>query len=529
MYSLLIKGGNIIDGTGNPAYKADLAVQGDKIVAIEPTIEAAAEKVIEADGLFVAPGFIDIHTHTDRSIFEFPLADSKVLQGVTTDVTGNCGIGLFPVASARKTELENYLGMVKGKLPEGGISWTDLNGFAAAVESVNPGINLVPLVPHGSLRIAVMGSSDRKPTDQEMQDMEIILADCLNQGAWGMSTGLIYPPGSFAKTDELVRLAQVLARYGAIYSSHVRGESGTLLQAVDEAIQIGRESGTTVEVSHLKAIGKPNWGNGVKALQMIEEARRQGVDIWADQYPYEASSTSLTALIPAWAHDGGVAAMLQRLVDPSCKEKLITGIGLEMNVRGGADRVLIAGLAAGADQELVGKTVQQIAEILGLTPEETVMQLTIDAKGGVSAVYFSIGEEDLETILKNPDVAVGSDGSGINPTTAEKATHPRSYGTFARVLGRYVREKKLLTWESAVRKMTLLPAQRLGLKDRGMLQAGLAADITVFNPDTVTDCAVFENPHQFAQGFEYVVVNGILAAEHGRLTGATAGRVLRKA
>lgn len=528
MYSFLIKGGSIVDGTGKPAYHADVAIQGDQIVAIDTEIEGAADKVINADGLIVAPGFIDIHTHTDRSIFEFPLADSMVLQGVTTDVTGNCGIGLFPVAKERKTELENYLGMVKGKLPEGGISWTDLNGFAAAVESSKPGINLVPLVPHGSLRIAVMGSDDREPSEQEMQNMETILAECLNQGAWGMSSGLIYPPGSFAKTGELVRLAKVLARYGAIYTSHVRGESGTLLNAVDEAIQIGRESGVTVEVSHLKAIGKPNWGKGVQALKMIEEARRQGVDIWADQYPYEASSTSLTALIPAWAHDGGVAAMLRRLADTNCKAELITGIGREMNVRGGAERVLIAGLAASADQELVGKTVRQIADIWGLTPEETVIRLTLDAKGGISAVYFSIGEDDLETILTNPDVAVGSDGSGINPTTAEKAAHPRSYGTFARVLGRYVREKQLLTWESAVRKMTVLPAQRLGLTDRGTLKEGMAADITIFDPQTVTDCAVFDNPHQFAKGIVYVFVNGVLTADHGRLTGAATGRVLRK-
>lgn len=529
MQKLLIRGGRIADGSGCPAYRGDVAVDGDTITGVSALIDTAGRTVINAEGLIVAPGFIDLHTHTDRKIFQNPLGDSKILQGVTTEVAANCGVGPFPVCPDRRGELEDYINTLDGSLPPGGITWTDCEGFSREVELCRPGINVAMLVAHGALRIAAMGSEDRPPTDAEMKDMEALLDTSLRQGAWGMSTGLIYPPGSFAAAPELIALAKVLARHGALYTSHVRNESAGLLNAIDEAINIGRESGARVLISHLKAIGKPYWGNGMEALQRIANAWSSGVQVWADQYPYEATSTSLTALVPGWVHDGGVQALVSRLKDENLQSKIIAGIQQEMNVRGGADRIKIAGVRTAANQAWVGKTVAELAAARRLRPEEAVRQLLAEENSAVNAIYFSLSERDLEGIIQNPEVAIGSDGQVMNAhRDKDKNVHPRSYGTFPRVLGRYVREKKLLPLEIAIRKMTSLPAAIVGLQNRGSIQPGYKADITLFDANTVNDAADFTNPHQYPVGIRQVLINGTIAVDENRLTGQGRGEVLRK-
>ena len=530
LYSLIIYGGEIVDGTGAKKYKADIAIEGDKIAAIGPDFKHCdAETKIDANGLVVAPGFIDMHSHTDASIFRNPLAESKIMQGITSDVTGNCGIGAFPVADYKAIELEKYLTLHNHTAPADGSRWQSFAEYADKLDTIGLGLNLVPLVAHGALRIAAMGSEDREPTAQEMQIMEELLEQTLQEGAWGLSTGLIYPPGSFARTPELIALSKVLARHKTIYASHVRGESNTLLEAVDEAIRIGRESGARIEVSHLKAIGKPNWGKGIQALKNIEAARKEGVDVAADQYPYTATSTGLTALVPSWAHAGGVDLMLVRLADPALRERLNQDINKEMDVRGGADKVMITSLGSNRNEHLSGKTIAEIAKVWGCAADAAVIRLLAEEEGAVGAVYFSLSDIDLEGIISNPEVSVGTDGYALNAELDDgEATHPRSYGTFPRVLGLYVREKKLLSLETAIHKMTAFPAERLGLYDRGLIKEGLAADLTIFDPASVNDCADFINPHRYPVGIEHVIVNGRAVVAAGKVTGVGPGKVLRK-
>jgi N-acyl-D-amino-acid deacylase len=485
--------------------------------------------VIEADGLVAAPGFIDIHSHTDLTIFKHPLAESKVLQGVTTEVIGNCGIGAFPVNPERRTVLIDYLKVHEFHLPTYGLNWSDFTQYVEQLEPIGLGLNLAPLVAHGPLRIAILGAEDRIPSEKELESLKSLLTDSLEKGAWGLSTGLIYPPGSFAKTEELVDLAKIVAHYGAVYASHIRGEGATLMEALDEAIDIGKKSGVRVEVSHLKAMGKENWGKGKEALLRIEKARQGGVDIAADQYPYEATGTSLTALVPPWAHAGGVRELLRRLTSPETTERLQGEVLHEINKRGGPSRIVIAEIGSVRNVELSGKNISQIAELWNCAPEIAVMRLLLEEKAAVGAVYFSLSEEDVAAILSSDQVSVGSDGMGMRAEEDfGKSTHPRSYGTFPRILGVYVREKGYLSMAKAIHKMTGLVAARVGLKNRGLIQPGFMADLVLFDPITIQDRSTFGHPHQYATGVIYTWVNGCPIVQEGRITGNTPGRVLRK-
>ncbi len=527
MFSYLIRQAEVVDGSGQDPFRADVALQGDRIAAVAPRIDGRADRELRAEGLVAAPGFIDIHSHTDGTIFRHPSSESKAMQGVTLEVIGNCGIGCFPVNPERKEILGEYLKMHDFDLPD--LSWRDFDQYARRVESLELGINLAPLVRHGALRIAVMGAENRKPKPDELSRMETLLAESLEQGAWGMSTGLIYPPGSFASTEELISLSKVVARYGGLYTSHIRVETSALMKGLEEAIRIGRESGVRVEVSHLKAAGKHNWGLGPELLRRLELACREGVDIAGDQYPYEATSTSLSVLVPPWAHEGGVAELLKRLAAEDFAARIREEIGKEMSLRGGAENIMISHVFSARNAGVSGRRISEIAANWKTSAEEAVVRLLLEEEAAVGAIFFSLSEKDITSIMADDRVSVGSDGRGMNAAEdSGEATHPRSYGTFARVLGHYVRERKVLPLVKAVWKMSGLPASRLGLRDRGLLRPGFPADMVLFDPGAVRDPATFIRPHAYAEGVIGVWVNGQQIIEKGQFTGTRPGQVLRK-
>ncbi len=527
MFSYLIRQAEVIDGSGKDPFRADVALQGDRIAAVAPRIEGTADRELRAEGLVAAPGFIDIHSHSDGTIFRHPLSESKTMQGVTLEVIGNCGIGCFPVDPARKEILAEYLKMHDFDMPD--LAWRNFNEYVHRVKQEGLGVNLAPLVSHGALRIAVMGAENRAPKSDELSRMQVLLTESLEQGAWGMSTGLIYPPGSFASTEELISLSKIVARYRGLYTSHMRVETSALMQGLDEAMRIGRESGVRVEVSHLKAAGKHNWGLGLELLRRLETARREGVDIAADQYPYEATSTSLSVLVPPWAHEGGVAELLKRLARQDLAARIREEIGKEMSLRGGAENVMISHVFSTRNVAASGRRISEIASDWKTSAEEAVVCLLREEQAAVGAIFFSISEEDITTIMADDRVAVGSDGRGKSADEdSGQATHPRSYGTFVRVLGHYVRERKVLPLIKAIWKMSGLPASRLGLGDRGLLRPGFAADLVLFDPAAVRDTATFIHPHSYAEGIVEVWVNGQQTIEKGKFTGARPGQVLRK-
>jgi len=529
MHSFLIRGAFLADGTGAPLRRADVAVAGDRIAEVSSRIDTPAQRVIDADGLVLAPGFIDIHSHTDMTLFRHPDAPGKAMQGVTVEVTGNCGLSLFPVNPARQEELAEYLGLHDFALPATGFSWDDFASCSDRIDSLSPLINTAPLVGHAPLRIAAMGMDNRAPEAGELARMQEILALSLRQGAWGFSTGLIYPPGSFAVTEEVVELARTAALCGGIYASHIRGEGESLMAALDEAIRIGRESGARVQVSHLKAMGQANRGRGRETLEKLTAARRSGVDVAADQYPYHASATSLSAVVPQWAHDGGVRLLLERLRDPGLRVRLCAEIGREMTAREGAAGIVISNCRSEGNRHFSGQSVAAVASELGCTSEEAVIRLLVDEEGSVGAIFFSMAEDDVRTILADPEVSVGSDGHALDADAdAGEATHPRSYGTFPRVLGHYVRGEKLLSLPAAIRKMTSLPAARLGFTDRGIIRPGFVADLVLFDPEAISERSGYADPHQYATGVIHLLVNGRPVLWDGCLTGERPGRVLRR-
>jgi N-acyl-D-amino-acid deacylase len=528
---LLIRNARIVDGTGNPWFRGDVGVEGDRIVGIGRLSPTGARRTIDAGDAVVAPGFIDLHTHSDFTLPVFPRADAMVHQGVTTQLVGNCGFSPFPVERSRLDMLRAYVAAFDAGIPW---SWNDAAGYAAHLEALPLGCNVVLQVGHGAVRVAVMGFDDRPPTTGELEAMQRLVAASLEQGAVAMSTGLIYVPGSYAATDELVALAQVVKRYGAFYSSHVRGEGDTLVEAIGEALEVGRRAGVPVQLSHHKANGTRNWGRTAVTLAMIDRARAEGHDVLVDQYPYTAGSTTLAAIVPAWAMRGGIDGMAARLADPAARGRIraaLTGSGTEAGGAAGAARefdpesIMIASVPDGVDRSYEGLMLTEIAAMRGEHPADTALHLLERGRGGVQMIVFSMAEEDVRRVMRHPAVAIASDGWTLSPAAGGRP-HPRSYGTYARVLGKYVREEGVLSLEEAVRKMTSLPAQRLRCDDRGRLRPGCVADLVVFDPERVADRGTFQAPHQFCEGVSYVAVNGQLVIEQD--TGARAGRVLRR-
>jgi N-acyl-D-amino-acid deacylase len=500
-YDLLIRHGRIVDGTGSPWYRGDVAVSGDTIAAVGRSLPGTATRVIEANQLVVSPGFIDLHTHARRGIFDVPTADNYVRQGVTTIFEGPDGSSPIP-----------------------------LRPFLEKVATTRISPNFATFVGQGSVREQIIGQVDRAATPAEIERMKDLVRQGMRDGAFGLSSGLFYVPGTFTPTEEVIELARVAGEMGGIYISHMRDEASKVLDSVRETIRIGEEGGLPTQVTHHKIVGKANWGKSVETLRLIEEARTRGVDATIDQYPYTASATSVqAALMPAWALEGGREAVLQRLKDPETRARiLVDSARLIRDERGGGDPKNVQFSSCSWDPSLAGQTLADLTRTRGAEPTiehaaETV--LWIVEQGGCQGIFHAIDEADLVRILKYPGTMIGSDGEV--PIFGKASPHPRSYGTFVRVLGVYVREKHVLTLEDAVRKMSSFPADRVGLLDRGVLRPGMKADIAIFDPETVRDNATFENPHQYATGVSYVIVNGQVVFENGAMTAARPGRVLR--
>ncbi len=531
-FDIVIKNGRVLDGTGKPYSKQDIGVKDGKIVKLG-RIDASSAKTIDAKGRIVLPGFIDIHSHTDHTILPFPEAESFILQGVTTQVTGNCGLTVAPVSKETLPLLKEYLEPFLWAGYDYGWDWRSLSNFFAKIEKKGTSMNLVPLVGQGTIRLAVMGFDSKPASKSQMQQMNNLLSEALEDGAFGMSSGLVYPPGSYSSTEELIELTSVMTKYGALYTSHIRSEEDKLMASVDEAIKIGEASDIPVEISHFKAKGKPQFGMVHATLREVEKARARGVDVSGDVYPYIAGSTSIMSSLPIWALEGGVGKMLQRLKDKKLRKQIAyeidsgTMIGSNGIRAAGWAGIFIAQCARNHSYE--GKSLEQILREKNRLndPFEGFFDWMLEIDGNARVNSFQMDEADVRTVMANPLICFGSDGRAESPKAGGKP-HPRYYGTFPRVLGKYVREEKLLTLEEAVRKMTSFPAGKIGITDRGLIKEGFQADITVFDPDKIIDKATFEVPQQYPVGISYVIVNGEVVVEKGKHTGKKPGRVLRR-
>lgn len=530
-FDLVIRGGLLVDGTGAPAREADVGIRGDSIAAVGNLADARAVRVIDASGLVVAPGFIDMHSHSDFTLLVDGRALSKVTQGVTTELLGESG-SAGPALGPVRPELERTLAELGLTL-----DWTTLGEYFQRLERQGMSVNVVSTVGSGQVRAAVVGYENRPAIVDELQRMEELVDQAMGDGAVGLSSGLIYPPNSYASTDELIALARVAARYGGIYLTHIRDEGDRLLEAVGEAIHIGREAGLPVEILHFKRsgvrlAGGPDGATIQEAAALIEAAQGEGLRVHANLYPYAASQTTLGIRVPDWAHEGGREKLVARLRDPATRARIRGEIAAEFakGIAGSTPETIMLGSTTyEPHRRFQGKRISEIAQELGIDPAEAVIELLDKANGRAVAIYFGMREEDVRYALALPWTTVGSDGTAVAPEgiLARAHPHPRWYGTFPRVLGRYVREQNVLSLEEAVRKMTSLAASRLGLADRGTVAPGFKADLVAFDPNTILDRSTFEKPHALSQGVKYLVVNGVLVLDDGVHTGALPGRVLR--
>ena len=519
-FDLLLVGGTVVDGTGAPGRRADVGVTGDRIAAIGDLSGRTAARTVDASGLVVAPGFIDMLGHSEMTILADPRGVSKVTQGVTTEITGE-GNSIAPVdAATLRQDSAQYAawGLV--------VDWHDLDGYFRRLERSGTPLNVATFVGATQVRRYVIGDADRAPTPAELAQMEALVDTAMRQGALGVSSALGYAPAFYAKTGELVALAKVAARYGGVYATHVRNEGPRIDQALDEAFRIGREARIPVEVWHLKLAGRPSWGRMPQILARFERLRAAGQKVGANSYPYTASATSLDAAIPAWAHAGGVDAMLARLRDPATRARIRRAMG---GGAGGLSGVMVLGVLDTTLKRYEGRRITDIAREEHRDPYDVLFGILLADHARTGAVYFSMSEADVRAAVAAPWVGVGMDFGAVAPDGPldMRVVHPRAYGTFPRILGKYVREEHALTLEAAVRKMTGVAAERLGLGRRGLLREGYYADITVFDPATVADRATFAEPHQTSVGIRYVLVNGRFTLDDGKLTGERPGRPLR--
>jgi N-acyl-D-amino-acid deacylase len=527
---LLVAGARVVDGTGAPWFRGDVCVVGDRIAAVGHLGEMPARRRIDASGLVVAPGFIDMLGQSEYRVLVDPRAASKLMQGITTELTGE-GSSLAPLNARMVAE---YADVWKryGVTPD----WTDFAGYWRDFARARPAINLGSFVGAGGVRDLVVGRENRPATPDELGEMEALVAQAMEQGAFGLSTALQYVPDLYASTEEIVALAKVAARYGGTYITHQRSESYDIDASLDEVFRVAREAGIPAQIYHLKTACKGNFGRMGEVLAKIERARAEGLDVSADQYPYVAGQNGLDANLPAWVREGGTEAMLARLADPEARRRIHEDLreenpeGWENQYlcAGGASGILVASVLHPELKKVEGKTLEAIAREEGKDPVDALMDLVAADRGGTSNIIFIMDEDDVRTALGHPLVSLCTDSGAAaeDGIFSQEGSHPRAWGSAARILGHYVREEHLLTLEEAIRKMTSLPASRMGLADRGILRPGMAADLVVFDPETVRDRATYTDPLHYSEGFRYVAVNGELVVDGGRLTDARPGRAL---
>ena len=532
MCDIIIKDALVIDGTASRPFEADLAVKGQTISEVGRIDHTQAGTVIDAGGCVVAPGFIDMHSHADFSLPVLPTADSLLHQGITSAVVGQCGLSPAPLLEETRQEVVGALGGffsgIAHSLPWS--EWNSFEDFLAFLMRRGVSLNVLPLVGQGIIRASVMGFSEGRADKDQMDRMKAELKKALDQGAIGLSTGLIYPPGFFTSTEELIELTKIVGDRNGFYFSHIRGEGDTLLEAVEEAIRIGRETGTAVQISHFKAARLSNWAKSPQALELIRRAQLQGLDITADLYPYRAGSTSLATLLPAWAHVGGPAETLKRLANPEQRSKMTADM-----ISGGYARgvefkdVLITSSPRRTEYE--GRYISDLAALTGQSPYEWLFDALEQTKLDISMAVFGMSQENRLQEIRFPGMMIGTDGTGLAASgpMARGVPHPRNYGAFPRVLGRFVRDLRIIKLEEAVHKMTGLPAGKLRLHDRGLIKPGLAADLVVFDPATVSDTATYDQPHQYAKGIFHVIVNGRFVVRDAAHTGSRPGLILKPA
>jgi N-acyl-D-aspartate/D-glutamate deacylase len=526
-YDLLITGGSVLNGEGTPAVRADVGIRGGRIATIGDLPTAAATRRIDASGLTVAPGFIDIHNHSDYTILVEPRSESMIRQGVTTMVLGESR-SAGPIRAVN----QEARARADGVTPD----WTTLGGYFARLEQKHMATNIASYVGEEQVWTYVKGYGQSPATQLELVEMKRLVGAAMEDGAMGLSTALLQPPSSFATTTNLIELARTAKSYGGIYSSHIRDEGEGVFRAIDEAIQVGKGAGIPVDIIHMKIAHKKLWGRAAEIIAMVQKARDEGYDIRANVYPYTAGQNNLSSIVPPWAHDGGREKLLERLKDPSARKRMRDEVmnGLPdwynhyLATGDGWAGMILVSLKHERNKPFQGKRMSELIAARGGHPADVLFDVLLEEGGSVPTVFFHHSEPDMQLIMKQPWTSIGSDGSAVSPDgpTGRTHPHPRYYGTFPRVLGRYVRELKVITLPEAVKKMTSMNADKLGIADRGRLKEGLAADVTVFDQDRVIDRATFEQPHQFPVGIKYVIVNGIVTVDNEQHTGALAGRVL---
>jgi N-acyl-D-aspartate/D-glutamate deacylase len=529
-FDIIIRNGHILDGSGGPWFSADIGIRGDRIAAIGKLESAQAAKTLDATGRIVSPGFIDMLGQSEYPLLIDNRSISKLAQGITSEITGEGG-SIAPQNEKTLAPIKPFLDQYKLT-----IDWTTLDGYFKRLEKQGTPINIGTYVGAAQVREYVIGDDNRPPTPAELEQMKELVAQAMKDGALGISTALIYPPGHYAKTEELIELAKVAAQYGGIYGSHMRSEGTSEMAAIDEAIRIGKEAGLPVEVFHLKVSGKPRWGSMVKVVEKIQAARDQGLDIRANQYPYIAGGTALASSLPPWVADGGIKKLLDRLHDPKIRERIKSEMASDHDNWenlffdcGGGSGVMLAGVVNPDLKKYNGKTVAEMAAAEHKSELDALFDFILADQAQTGALYFMASEQDLTYGLKQRWTAIGLDANetALDGPLYEPFTHPRAFGSMARFLGRYVRDQHLIPLEEAIRKITSMPAQREHLADRGLIRTGFYADITIFDPATIIDEATYQEPNKLSKGVDYVLVNGQVEFDHGALTGVKAGRVLR--
>ena len=528
-FDVIIKNGRIVDGCGNPWFNANIGISYGKIGKIYKLKKYDAEKIIDAENLLVCPGFIDIHTHSDLELLVNPTADSHVHQGITTDIIGNCGISVAPVSDFYKERAEKLLKAYNMKW-----NWNNLAEFLEILEKRGISINVASLIGQTAVRAAVIGTEKRPPTQSELDRMKEIVAEGMKQGAFGISTGLFYAPGGYAATQEIIELAKVVAKYDGIYTTHMRSEGDNLIEALKEALEIGEKANLPVQISHYKCTGPANWGKIQLGFKLMEEAREKSLDVTCDAYPWIAGVTPLIDYLPHWSQEGGITGTIKRLKDPKLRQRIKNDMekgkpGEESLVKElGWSRIMIS--TSPSHPEYEGKTIEEIVKSENKDPYDLIFDLLIQDKSQVVAIEFWGSEKDVEEVLRHPLTMISSDSSAITPKgpLGLGKPHPRYYGNIPKLFSDYVRNRKTMTIDEAVRKATSFPAQKLGLQDRGQIKRGMWADIVIFDPDKIDAMGVFGDPHHFPKGIEWVLVNGVVTIKKGKHTNAFAGKVLRK-